>query len=289
MSDSEGILAKSTGFVILAISILISSCTERIDIALDKNSVRLVVEGSVTTDTMSHSVVLTETSDYYYNKSAPRVTGAIVEISDGHMVFGLHEDSPGLYKTDPSFHGVAGMTYTLDIRLAEPVGGHTQYSASATLFPVSSLDSVSLDFQPEWSDNGIWVVKCYVQDPPTVDYYRFLIAKNGRMLSDSLGEWFVTDDKFFNGNYASGAPVAFLRQNREEEILNPGDIVTVEINNIGPDYAHFIWEAQSEIRGSNPLFSGPAANVKGNISNGAIGFFAAYSVSRNKSVVPDNP
>jgi hypothetical protein len=34
--------------------------------------------------------------------------------------------------------------------------------------------------------------------------------------------------------------------------------------------------------GSNPLFSGPPANVKGNISNGAIGFFAAYTTSRSR-------
>jgi hypothetical protein len=289
MSDSEGINAMRTGFVILLISVMIYSCTERIEIPLDKNSVRLVVEGSVTTDTMPQSVMLTETSDYYYNKPAPRISGAQVEISDGLQVFILHEDSPGLYNTDPAFHGVTGRTYTLNIELAEPVGGHREYSASATLLPVSSLDSVSLDFHPEWSEKGVWVVKCYIQDPPTTDYYRFLVSKNGSMLTDSLDEWFVTDDRFFNGNYASGAPVAYFRQNKEEDILKTGDTVTVEINNIGPGYAHFIWDAQSEIRGSNPLFSGPAANVKGNISNGAIGFFAAYSVNRSYAVVSENP
>jgi hypothetical protein len=34
------------------------------------------------------------------------------------------------------------------------------------------------------------------------------------------------------------------------------------------------------------LFTGPAANIKGNINSGAIGFFAAYSVSRATINVP---
>ena len=68
-------------------------------------------------------------------------------------------------------------------------------------------------------------------------------------------------------------------------MLVPGDTVTVELNNMGKEYFGFLQEAQAELRGSNPLFSGPPANVKGNISNGAIGFFAAYSVSRASATV----
>jgi hypothetical protein len=146
---------------------------------------------------------------------------------------------------------------------------------------------VSLLFHPEWSNNGIWEVKCYVQEPPTVDFYRFLILKNQKLLTDTLDEWFVTDDKFFNGNYTNGATVAYLQQNSPQEGLVHGDVVTVEVNNIGKEYANFLWEAQAELRGSNPLFSGPPANVKGNISNGAFGFFAAYSATRSNAVTPD--
>ena len=77
-----------------------------------------------------------------------------------------------------------------------------------------------------------------------------------------------------------GQQLLIWSRDQDEEVLEPGDIVTVEMNSIGEEYANFLWDAQSEISGSNPLFSGPPANVKGNINNGAIGFFAAYSVSR---------
>lgn len=270
------------------LSLLLFSCVERIDIPLDDSYTRLVVDGAITTDTLAHTVSLSKTTSYYYNQPAPPVTGALLQISDGKEIYLLAEDSPGVYRTDPSVCGVPGKTYTLSIRLAEQIGGYTDYEASAELYPVSHLDSVSLAFHPDWDEDGMWEVKCFVQDPPTEDFYRFLISKNREMLTDTLDEWFVTDDRFFNGNYAYGAPIAYLRQHENDEILTKGDTVFVEMNSIGSAYANFIWEAQSEVQGSNPLFSGPPANVKGNIDNGAIGFFAAYSLSRAYTIVPDS-
>jgi hypothetical protein len=273
--------------IILFLSILMVSCTEKIDIQLDSSYTRLVVDGSITTDTMVHTIELSSTSNYFYNEPSPKVTGAEVSITDGTLTFNLNEDSPGIYNTQPGVYGLPGKTYTLNIKLANSIGGHADYSATSTISPITALDSVTLLFHPEWAKNGIWEVKCYVKEPPTVDFYRFMILKNQMLLTDTLNEWFVTDDKFFNGNYTNGATVAYLQQGSAQEGLVPGDKVTVEVNSIGKDYADFIWEAQSELRGSNPLFSGPSANVKGNISNGAIGFFVAYSATRSTATTPE--
>lgn len=273
-------------FIILIFSMLVISCTERIDVELDESYTRLVVDGAITTDTMAHTVVLSKTSSYYYNMPAPMVTGASVSITDGNHTFKLKEDSPGIYRTASSVYGVTGKTYTLNIILSGQIGGYTQYSASSTIYPVTRLDSVGLLFHPDWSTSGIWEVTCYAQDPPTFDYYRFLVSKDGIMVSDTLNEWFVTDDKYFNGNYANGATIAYLQQDLPEVGLRPGDKITVEMNSIGKDYAEFLWAAQTELFGSNPLFSGPPANVTGNINNGAVGFFAAYSSSRAFTITP---
>jgi hypothetical protein len=273
--------------LISILSILVVSCTERIDIGLEDSYIRLVVDGSLTTDTMAHTVTLKTSSSYYYNQPSPMVTGAQVSITDGTQTYNLKEDSAGIYRTDPSVYGVAGQTYRLNIKLATAIGGQTDYSANSTLYPIASLDSVSLFFHPDWSENGIWEVKCYVQEPPTIDFYRFMILKNSLMLTDTLNEWFITDDKFFNGSYTNGATVAYLQQNSPQEGLQKGDTVTVEVNSIGKDYFNFLTEAQAELRGSNPLFSGPPANVKGNIDNGAIGFFTAYSATRSYAITPE--
>jgi len=259
---------------------MIISCTERVDIELDESSVRLVVEGSVSTDTMAHEIILTKTTSYFYDQESPPVTGASVSITEGERNIQLFEKKPGVYYTDSTFFGIEGLKYTLNITLASPVGGHTEYSAGSYMNNTVMLDSAGLIFHPEWSDSGFYEIQCYFKDPPTADYYRFLIYKNGKMLSDTLDEWFVTDDRFFNGSYIYGSAVAFLDQGSENEKIAAGDEIILELNCLGQDYAGFIWDAQSELRGSYPLFSGPPANVKGNISNGAIGFFAAYTTSR---------
>jgi hypothetical protein len=274
-------------FNILILPALLAGCTEKIDIKLDDSYTRLVVDGAISTDTMAHTVLLSMTSDYYYNKPAPMVSGATISITDGNLTFNLKEVSPGVYKTAATVYGITGKTYTLNIRLATLIGGYTDYEAISTLYPVTQLDSVSLLLHPDWSTSGIWEVKCYVQDPPTVDYYRFMVSKDEKMVSDTLNEWFVTDDKFFNGNYAYGATIAYLEQDLPEVGLRPGDKITVEMNSIGKEYAGFLQAAQTELFGSNPLFSGPPANVIGNINNGAVGFFAAYSATRASSITPD--
>jgi len=278
-------LIKNIALIHIIILIALS-CTERMDIELGDNYTRLVVEGSITSDTTIHTVKLTSTSSYFYNQSPPVVTGAIVEINDGSSTFKLNEKEPGIYCTPVTIYGVPGKTYTLNIKLPFAIGNHTEYSASSYMFPVEKVDSVDLKFQPEWGRKGFWEVKCFFIEPETSDFYRFLIYKNDKLLSDSLSEWFVTDDKFFNGNSSTGTTIAFLNQQSANESLSEGDKITVEVNNIGKEFANFVWEAQAEIRGSNPLFSGPPANIKGNISNGAIGFFSAYSISRNSKITP---
>jgi len=273
--------------IIIILCVRAVSCTERINIELDDSYVRLVVEGSVTTDTMVHRVILSKTTSYYYNQKAPVVSGASVSIRGGGSVIQLHEETPGVYETDSAFYGIEGELYTLDIILDSVVGGYNEYIATSAMSGRVEIDSLQLLFHPDWSENGYWEVKCFFQDPPDADYYRFLVSRNGKLITDTLDEWFVSDDRFFSGGYVAGVTVAVLDQGSDEEKLNPGDEVTIELNSIGRDYAGFISEAQAELMGSNPLFSGPPANVTGNISNGAIGYFSTYTTSRARVKVKE--
>jgi hypothetical protein len=270
------------------LSATVVSCTERIDLPLDESSIRLVVDGAITNTPAVHRFYLSKTTDYYYNQEPPKVTGAIVSISDGIKVFLLTEEIPGVYQTTSDFQGVEGSTYTLNIKLTTPIGGFTEYTATSTMPRATVIDSVNLAFYPEFGEEGIWEVRCYMYDPPTSDYYRFLVSRNEQMLTDTLNEWFVTDDRFFNGTYTFGTAIYYLDQSLVDERLVTGDRVTVELNTLSKEYNSFLSEAQIELQGSDPLFSGPPANIKGNISHDAIGFFAAYTVSR-AFVIAESP
>lgn len=277
---------RNTSILFALFVMLLTSCTEKIEVELDDTYTRLVVEGAITTDTTAHTIKLSTTSSYFYNQPSPAVSGAHVSISDGIVSWDLKEESPGIYRTASLVYGVAGNTYTMKVELKSPVGGYSTYTASSKIYPVAKLDSINLVFHEDWSESGIWEIKCYVLEPPTIDFYRFLVLKNEAVLTDTINEWIISDDKFYNGNYTNGLPVGYLNQGASDEMVALGDTVGIEINNIGSDYYNFIVSAQTELFGSNPLFSGPPANIPGNISNGGFGYFAAYSATRSTTVVP---
>jgi len=264
-------------FAIVSFLLIIVSCTEHMDLKLDSTFTRLVVEGAITTDTGRHQVRLSKTTDFYYSGRPPAVSGATVKISDGVQVIELHEnpEGSGIYETVTDFWGEVGRTYTLMIELEEEIGGYSVYTASCLIRPTVQPDSIQVVFQPAWGD-GFWEVKLYAHDPPTNDFYKLLIYINDRLVNDSLHKVFALDDRLFNGNYTNGIGVAFLNAQREDNRLVAGDVVTLMTANLTEEYTRFIWTARSESGFNTPLFSGPPANVRGNVSNGAIGFFAAY-------------
>ena len=275
----------------LLAAVIGAGCTERIEIELDETYTRLVVYASLTTDTTSHLVELTTTTSYYFNESAPRVIGASVEISDdeGRLV-SLAEEAPGKYYTPDDYYAVPGRTYTLRIELEEPVNENTLYTATSGLPPINPIDSITLSLEENWGPDGIMQVQCYYQDPPSREFYMFNIFKNGVWLTDTITSRFITDDEFFNGGYTNGIGVGFLNQADERQKVLPGDTVTFQGASITEEYFDFIWTLQQEASGfSNPLFSGPPANVKGNLSNGAVGFFAVYAVSYASTVYEPEP
>ena len=103
-------------------------------------------------------------------------------------------------------------------------------------------------------------------------------------MTDTLYEISLTDDEFFNGNYTYGITSQFLSNDKAEEVLEVGDTVTFEINGVTKDYYNYIIEAQSAVFGQTPMFSGPPANVRTNLDNNAIGYFAAYSANYSSTI-----
>ncbi|MCF8364690.1 MAG: DUF4249 domain-containing protein [Bacteroidales bacterium] len=278
---------------LIAISVVVIftfSCTERIDINLDQQKyARLVVEGEFSSDTMTHKVVLTRTEDYFSNTIPGRVSNAQISISSIDEEYELSEtpENSGVYLTDSLVAGTIGKEYTLRILLDEEIGGASEYTAQSKINPISELDSIALEFHQDWGKEGFWEVKCYVLDPPTEDYYMFHIYRNGVLINDTIEQVFVVDDLLYNGNYTNGIGVGFLDQSKENQKLIPGDKVSLRVARITKEYTNFLWQLQEEISFQTPLFSGPPANVEGNISNGAFGAFGAYSTSyASKIVIP---
>jgi hypothetical protein len=275
---------KKNIFLILILSITFFSCTDKIEIELDSTYERLVVEGHITTDTMAHWVRLIKSKDFYEANESPAISNAIVTLYDGSQLIGLTEniEKPGYYETAPDFFGINGKTYKLNIALPEEVAGKKVYSSACELHQASPIDSIRVEYNEDWE---IYEVQIFAWEPPTTDFYKFLILKNGKMVTDTITEVFISDDRFFNGNYTYGIMAGILDPDRPDEAPLPGDTITLVLANISEDYYNFILQLQDQtFQYRNPLFSGPPANVLTNIEGGT-GFFAAYGTSYSSVII----
>lgn len=279
---------RKSAFCLLA-TLLLAACTERIDIELDSTYRRLVVQGAVTSDSVRHRVLLTTTSDYFSNMPSPQVSGAVVEISFDNQTYTLAENTfyPGLYETPVAFRGVTGTTYELHISQVDvdEDGQSEEYHAESTMAGGAELYEVGLRYFSTPIVNGYQVLMWARHLPEQRDWFGFRIRKNGIMLTDSLSTYTTFSDDLFDDGYLPGFPVGFLSDDNPRQRVDPGDTVTFELESIDQAYYDFVNDAQLEMIGNIPLFSGPSANIRSNISNGGTGIFAAYSILRASTIL----
>jgi hypothetical protein len=273
-----------TGLILTAFVLLLFSCEEIMDVNLTGDSTRnLVVEGSITTDTLSHKVMLSYSGDYFERPDIAWVTDAEVTISDGTKLFVLHEDTVGVYLTDDTVHGEIGKTYTLNIKLAD----NSTYTATDYLNPCSAIDSITQSDNYNSDPTGIsedygYDVLFHGQEPePAGNYYMFLLYKNSVLDSDTITEVSFANDDFINGLYLSDLTVYRIH---ESALAQGPALITLEMHAVTRKYYEFMLALMKETIWKGSPWDTPPAEIPGNISNGAKGYFRASDVNRRSRV-----
>lgn len=269
---------------ILGLLLGMAACTERYDVQLDEGFTRLVVDGVITSDSLRHKVKITTSGSYFLNEAPPAVEGATVLIEDGVSTWQMRElpTEPGVYEADEAFAGKPGKTYTLHIVLQQQVGNSDSYTATNRMpETVGQIDSITLDYRDNFD---FYLLNLYATDPPTTDFYKFDAYVNGRIITDTASRALVSDDRFFNGNNTNGLPVMFCVGTKSRP-------ATPSCSGWQPSTKIITgsFRASNGIRAIQSTLSGPAANVRSNVSNGGLGYFAAIEVTSDTLIVPANP
>lgn len=279
-------------FLILSVISLLwlSSCTEKIDVQLDETYTRLIVEGNITTDTMEHVFILSKTTDYFANEAVPKVIGATVTITDetGNTTI-LEEKEEGVYKTPADFYGIPNLRYDLRIDLQEEIGGYSTYEGSSILPTVAPIDSIGMEFNSRFGQDGFWIVKLYATDPGGIDnFYQFNIYRNGFLMTDSLDKVSFVDDRLFDGNFTYGIGVSYFNNSYANQQFHIGDTVVMQMGGITKEHFTYMANVEEATSYQNPLFGGPPANPIGNIDNGAFGYFSTYSTTYSSLILTED-
>jgi hypothetical protein len=277
-------ITKKISLISLAfMALLLSSCQEEIDLELNDSFTRLVVEGNITTDSAQQKIMLSTSSSYFSNEKAPIVSGAQIQVFDGNQSYPYVEDpnNPGTYYSQQILKGNPGTRYELkidNVDLGE--GENASYTATETMKVPMIVDSIYAIPTEFFGIQGYRVFG-FAQEPPTVgDFYMWRYYVNGKLVTDTLSKLTFGSDELLNGNYVQNLELGFF-----DEGL-PGDTLTVETNTITEGYYNFIISFIIETIFSGGGFSGPPANIKTNLDNGAVGYFNTEARSSISIVLP---
>ncbi|MGV3629829.1 MAG: DUF4249 domain-containing protein [Bacteroidota bacterium] len=245
---------------------MLSSCEKVIDLDLNSEDPKYVVEGTVTKDSTVHTVKITRTLNFDENTAYPTVDNAVVSISDnlGNTTT-LTLVSPGTYQTS-NYLGVEGRTYTINVS----VDGKN-FSSSSTMpvqVPVDSLTLEEFSFGPE----PFYALVANRQDPAGVrNYYRFNLYEG----SDRYSGIFLQNDQFSDG----------------VEVLEPifggdyvsGDTAVLEMMCIDAATYKYFYTLSVNSGGTGGAVP---ANPDSNFGSQCLGYFSAQTIERRTKIIP---
>lgn len=263
--------------LLLVLAIASTSCQKTVSIDLNKADPHIVIEGIVTDQGTPDSVGISMSGDYFTpSLYFPPVPNALVIISDNAgTVDTLKEDIPGTYRSH-SLQGVPGRTYALNVAAQGKI-----YNAVSSMPEKVFIDSLyAIATRAFDGDLGYYIYVIF-RDPPTPgNYYRINLSDSRPIPSDSITgqRYHLFDDKLTNGNELS------VRLRTGNMVLT-GDTITVELLSIDQasyDYFNTLNDILTSDRAPTSL---APANPNTNLTNGSLGYFAAYTIDKKKIIL----
>lgn len=196
--------------IFIAISWILISCEEVVNLNLPDNNPRLVIEGLITNQNEPYYVKISHTSDYEYKYTAAKNNfeqNSIVIISDNEgNTDTLEEKSPGIYSSHISkIKGEVGRSYQLEIYTVE--GKH--YKSTPEIMPeVPKIDKIYFERDksiksPSNPDYYLYDIFIDWHDPSDCDnyYLRTMSYYWQNTWHDNIQWNWVFNDKYFNGQF----------------------------------------------------------------------------------------
>jgi len=263
--------------IFLSLIILLSSCESVIEIDLDYMKPKLVIEGVIGDLDNECIIKLSKTTDYFNNMANPAVSDAVITLKDNTgAIVKFNESEPGKY-LGKSVRAKSAVSYSLYI-LSEGV----EYVAEATVPQEVKIDSLTCNFNPEsiFYEVG-FVVSCHFSDPDeSSNFYRLKTYNINDKLKARYSKELSNDD-FFDGNK--------VEWRWSNEVYQQNDTVVVDLYSLD-EHTYDYYKTLFPISGGAEMMSFTTpANPNTNISNGALGYFGAYTISRDTIIIsPSN-
>jgi hypothetical protein len=254
--------------LLLMLFVAVTACKKVIQVDLNNVTPQIVIEGEITNQSGPYLVKITKTVNFSASNVFPPVSGAIVQMTDSNngLIVHMGETTPGVYSGN-LFGGVPLHTYKLSVSAEGK-----QYDATSTMPAAVLLDSVTFVQNLDFRNKDVINAVVNFQDPPgLVNYYQFTETVNNVAVPDIL----VFEDRLSDGKYIRNT--LFNDTSR----LHPDDSLVLGMYCIDKNIYNYFFSLQ-QVTGNNSFRSATPANPSTNISNGALGYFSAHTITRRK-------
>jgi hypothetical protein len=264
-------------FSVLISCLFLEACVKVLDVDIDERDEKLVVEGLVTNQNEPYTVRLSKTLVVHKGSDFPKVSNAVVVISDdagNRDTLVLAEE--GLYTTSGPRQGVVGRTYHLSVEVDGKM--YTAQDRLESLSPIDSFYTVYIPggSRPGFSEDGHYAFFNTTDPPQEKNYYMYHLYKNKESVL-SINRIAVFDDRFL-------APV--IIGSRLPGRYESGDTLLLQFYSLSEKaYLYYDGIAQ-QLQNDGGFFSTPPANAPTNMTGGALGFFQASSLEVDSLLVP---
>lgn len=262
----------------LALYLLTTSCEKIIDVDLNEANPAPVFEAVMENDSFCY-VKASLTSSYYDNSTSPSITNAVMTITDqlGNTETLSHEGD-GIYRGS-SLVGTIGNTYTLEINIDGEL-----YTASSTMPPLTSIDSCSVQDRGSFFGGGgapgppkYFVYVNYTDPSSITNYYAVQTTYYDSTEADYTTDYRIADDELSNG--------ISTRTFTTFSSFESGDTINIELASIDEPTHLYFKTLEDAIAGAGFASAAPA-NPTTNFSEGALGYFGAWSKDEIEFIVP---
>ncbi len=262
---------KNIPYVILFLTLLLSGCEKVIDVDLNEADPHIVIEGNLSYNPDTAVVKISMTSSYFDTLLSVKVPGAVVTVSNRFgEKFRFKETVDGIYQSK-QIKLKPGETYRLEVE-----ANGEKYEASSKLNYSVPIDSVKFYYEEGFSffESGYYV-NFYIFDPPGIkNYYRVKFWKN-RVYQNSIDDFYIFDDRYVDGNN--------LEINLFRSPFKYNDTITLQLISLDKG-AYDYFKTFEELVNNNPGSAAPA-NPNSNITNGALGYFSAWSSHKRSFII----
>ncbi len=261
-------------FLIIISLFLVISCEREIDLNLEDQSGNIVIEANVTDQAGPYTVRITKSVSFTQSNTYPGIENAQVTLSDDlGQTENLQHIGDGIYQAS-SFQGQSGRTYTLKVQT-----DGKEYTSQSKMPEAIQFQGLEQDSFMVAGETSYTLLPIFVDPPALGNRYLFTYSVN-----DNPKKYFSE----FSDNVNNGAPNQrpLILPNDDEDgavKVKVGDKITVKMQCID-DAVYTFYSALLQLSGGGGGGVTPT-NPPSNISNGALGYFSAHTVSVKTIVI----